>query len=221
MALFSLYIKTHKVTGLKYFGVTTKRDVFKYKGSGIYWVKHLKKHGYNVCTEIYYTSDNQQDINKKAVEFSLNNNIVLSRGWANLVIEDGGTGTALASEATKNKMSAARGGKGNTLKLTEVEVLAIRADTLSSIKELSLKYGVSRGAISKILRGVNWKHLLPDNFTPISKKATRVTLDYEKALAIRELVGRGNKGSTVAKIFGITKSTVSKIILNQIWKKSR
>jgi hypothetical protein len=38
-----LYIKTHSVTGLKYFGKTTK-DPFRYKGSGVYWVRHLKVH---------------------------------------------------------------------------------------------------------------------------------------------------------------------------------
>ena len=39
-----LYIKEHNVTGLKYFGKTT-RDPLKYKGSGTHWTRHISKHG--------------------------------------------------------------------------------------------------------------------------------------------------------------------------------
>lgn len=38
----TLYIKTHNKTGLKYFGKTTSNDPYKYKGSGSYWLDHLK-----------------------------------------------------------------------------------------------------------------------------------------------------------------------------------
>ena len=47
-----LYVKTHRVTGLKYFGKTIQDDVHHYKGSGKYWRLHLKKHGYKWNTEI-------------------------------------------------------------------------------------------------------------------------------------------------------------------------
>ena len=39
-----LYVKQHSVTGLKYFGRTECKNPFRYKGSGSYWKKHLKKH---------------------------------------------------------------------------------------------------------------------------------------------------------------------------------
>ena len=46
-----LYIKTHKTTGLKYFGKTaSSKD--SYSGSGKYWLRHLAKHGDNIDTEI-------------------------------------------------------------------------------------------------------------------------------------------------------------------------
>lgn len=45
-----LYIKQHNVTKLKYFGKTTNGDPYKYKGSGIYWTRHLNKHGNDVTT---------------------------------------------------------------------------------------------------------------------------------------------------------------------------
>ena len=47
-----LYIKTHKITGLKYFGKTTRTDPYTYKGSGVRWMNHIRKHGYDISTEI-------------------------------------------------------------------------------------------------------------------------------------------------------------------------
>ena len=45
-----LYVKTHNITGLKYFGKTTN-DPYTYYGSGKYWLLHLKKHGYNISCQ--------------------------------------------------------------------------------------------------------------------------------------------------------------------------
>lgn len=83
-----LYIKTHNITGLKYFGKTTN-DPFKYYGSGKYWLDHLKNHGYNITTEIigYYTDE--LECTNAAIDFSNKNNIVESKEWANLIIENG------------------------------------------------------------------------------------------------------------------------------------
>lgn len=84
-----LYVKTHNVTGLKYFGKTVKADPYKYKGSGEHWVNHLAKHGNDVTTEIIgYFTDKDECI-KAAIEFSEKNNIVKSDNWANLIVEDG------------------------------------------------------------------------------------------------------------------------------------
>ena len=44
-----LYIKTHNITGLKYFGKTIGNP-YSYKGSGTYWNNHLKKHGNNIIS---------------------------------------------------------------------------------------------------------------------------------------------------------------------------
>lgn len=45
-----LYIKQHNKTGLLYFGKTTRQDVEKYRGSGVHWKRHIKKHGNDVST---------------------------------------------------------------------------------------------------------------------------------------------------------------------------
>lgn len=87
-----LYVKTHNITGLKYFGKTTAKDPCKYKGSGVYWTRHLEKHGYDVVTEIIGLYTNEQECYDIALKFSIDNNIVKCSNWANLKEEtlDGG-----------------------------------------------------------------------------------------------------------------------------------
>ena len=89
-----LYVKTHNITGLKYFGKTTG-DPFKYRGSGIYWLRHLKEHGYDVRTDVigYYML--QEECMSTATQFSKDNDIVNAvnennkKIWANQIIENG------------------------------------------------------------------------------------------------------------------------------------
>lgn len=83
-----LYIKTHNITGLKYFGKTVG-DPCKYKGSGVRWLNHLSVHGNKVTTEVVGYYEVLEECNKAALEFSEKHNIVKSNEWANLIIEDG------------------------------------------------------------------------------------------------------------------------------------
>jgi len=88
-----LYVKIHRVTGLKYFGKTTSKDPFLYKGSGKYWQHHLNKHGYDVDTIIIKEYECEcEEAKDFAIQYSIDNNIVESAEWANLKIEclDGG-----------------------------------------------------------------------------------------------------------------------------------
>jgi hypothetical protein len=85
-----LYIKQHSVTGLKYFGKTTKDDPVQYLGSGKYWKRHIKKHGEEFVETIWYELFTSVDsLVKYAKEFSCENNIVESDEWANLKLENG------------------------------------------------------------------------------------------------------------------------------------
>lgn len=86
-----LYIKTHNVTGLKYFGKTTQ-DPFLYNGSGTYWKKHLKKHGLDVSTTIVGAYDDLNECELAALAFTRDNDIVNSKEWANLIEENGQDG---------------------------------------------------------------------------------------------------------------------------------
>lgn len=96
-----LYIKTHNITGLKYFGKTTK-DPQKYDGSGIKWLNHLNVHGKDVKTDIlgYYTD--KEECLRIALEFSHKNNIVESSNWANLRVESLDGGDTSNTENFKN-----------------------------------------------------------------------------------------------------------------------
>ena len=85
-----LYIKQHSITGLKYFGKTT-RDPLKYNGSGKHWLRHIKKHdkGYVITlwvSEPYIDSD---AIIEFALAFSRDHDIVASKDWANIINENG------------------------------------------------------------------------------------------------------------------------------------
>lgn len=85
----TLYIKIHNVTGLKYFGKTTKSNPEKYMGSGKHWKRHLKKHGYDVTTIVIGKFSDSLECQEFAINFSKEHNIVESNEWANLIIENG------------------------------------------------------------------------------------------------------------------------------------
>jgi hypothetical protein len=107
-----LYIKTHRVTGLKYFGKTV-RDPLTYRGSGLLWRRHIAKHGNDVDTEIIGQFESQEECTEVALKFSLDNNIVESDQWANLRMENGSDGAPVGhdghnfTETDRAKMSAA------------------------------------------------------------------------------------------------------------------
>ena len=86
-----LYIKTDNKTGLKYLGKTV-RDPYKYKGSGKRWTEHIKKHGYDVTTDILGTFLTNEELQKFSIPLSEKLDIVKSKDWANLKIESGDGG---------------------------------------------------------------------------------------------------------------------------------
>lgn len=95
-----LCIKTHTVTGLKYFCKTTKHNYETYMGSGIYWRNHLKEHGNTITTELLGFFTNKDECVAAALKFSEDNNIVhaVNEGgkkiWANQIVENGLDGGA-------------------------------------------------------------------------------------------------------------------------------
>ena len=103
MSIYTLYIKTHNKTGLKYFG-QTKQDPYKYKGSGDDWLTHLAEHDNCVTTEIVLQTASKEERNHWGRYYSYAWNIVGAMDdygnkiWANKIPETGsGAGRAKGS----------------------------------------------------------------------------------------------------------------------------
>lgn len=84
-----LYKKTHLITGLQYFGKTTKPDYVNYRGSGKYWLRHIKRHGYLCKTELIRECHTTDEARYWGLYYSNLWNIVDSKEWANLIPENG------------------------------------------------------------------------------------------------------------------------------------
>jgi hypothetical protein len=89
MCIYYLYVKTHKITGLKYLGYTGKNDPHEYTGSGKYWLRHLKIHGKTFDTEILVKTTDKSTIRESGIYYSNLWNVVESKDWANLKPESG------------------------------------------------------------------------------------------------------------------------------------
>jgi hypothetical protein len=95
MTIYYLYIKTHKITGLKYLGKTSE-DPFKYKGSGIDWKQHLKEHGTDHITEVIFQTNDWEQFKQVGRYYSQLYHIVTAvddfgnKIWANRIPETGG-----------------------------------------------------------------------------------------------------------------------------------
>ena len=94
--IYTLYIKTHRKTGIKYFGQTKKSNPHKYKGSGYDWVEHITEHGYDVDTEIILQCTDINERNYWGRYYSKLWNVVNAQDdfgnkiWANKIPETGG-----------------------------------------------------------------------------------------------------------------------------------
>ena len=72
---FYLYVKQHRITRLKYFGMTATKDPYVYQGSGKHWRRHLKVHGKDIETIQVWEFNNIETCEQFALNFSKENNI--------------------------------------------------------------------------------------------------------------------------------------------------
>ena len=99
-----LYIKQHKITGLLYFGKTTRSEKYlveTYLGSGKYWNNHLEIHGKDHVETLWYCLFVEKDeLVKFALICSTQWDIVNAKDatgkkiWANCKLENGLNGGA-------------------------------------------------------------------------------------------------------------------------------
>lgn len=178
MSIF-LYVKTHRITGLKYFGKTTNDDPYSYKGSGKHWRRHIAKHGYDVDTEIVGAFDNIDEASVFALNFSKVNDIVNSQMWANLIEENGidGAPKGIVHDAKwREKQSKLRKGKPqpniskamkgkkqpNIAKGKSSKWLITYPDgieeTIFNLREFCRRTGLDQGAMICVSKGIYQQH---------------------------------------------------------------
>lgn len=184
-----LYIKQHRTTGLKYFGKTSNRDPFKYNGSGKHWCNHLKKHGFDVITLRVWEFEDVEKCKQFALKFSIDNKIVSSKAWANMIDETGTGGWPSkwpigSRDGDKNpfygkthsnevRLKLSKIHKGKTITIEQRQKMSI---SLSKPKTETAKASYKRSMIERAKnpldpsmialresRSKNWKLLTPDN----------------------------------------------------------
>jgi hypothetical protein len=140
MTIYYLYVKQHKITGLKYLGQTS-RDPYVYKGSGVYWLRHLNKHGSDHTTEILFETKNKEELKLKGTYYSELWDVVRDRAWANLKPEYGNGGAwnkGLKLEGEKYKKGG-RKQKGNKTRLGAIIPIAQRNKQSNTMKRKYLE----------------------------------------------------------------------------------
>ena len=143
MAIY-LYKKTHRATGLKYLGKTVQ-DPYRYKGSGTWWLNHIKKYGYDVETEIIKECNSKEEVKFWGEHYSTLWNIVNSVEWANLKPESGDGGST--PEMWKKVSDTMKGRPAhNKGKKQKHKTHSTRKDS-PSIGESSVLKGVARPKI--------------------------------------------------------------------------
>lgn len=97
---------------MRYLGQTSK-DPFTYKGSGTYWKRHIKKHGYDVSTVILAECNSIQEVRDLGMKYSNKWDVANSGEFANLKPETGESsyGWSPTEETRQNMAAAAKGNK--------------------------------------------------------------------------------------------------------------
>lgn len=103
-----LYLKQHGLTGMLYFGQTRKNPT-TYKGSGKYWVDHINKHGDEHVKTIWFCLFTDIEcLIQTAVSLSEIMDIVNSKVFANLIVENGLTGSPRGKQLTEEQRQRMR-----------------------------------------------------------------------------------------------------------------
>ena len=104
-----LLVKEHNLTGLKYLCKKTARsfdECEKYKGSGVYWKKHLTKYGNDVSTTCLFITEDKEEFRKVAKKYSLEYEVTQSKEWANLCDEEGQGGNTVVDKIVHGKKTS-------------------------------------------------------------------------------------------------------------------
>lgn len=184
-----LYVKTHNKTGLKYLGQTKSKDPCKYRGSGTYWKLHIKKHGYDVTTEILKECNSISDIRHWGLHYSELWNIVNSEEWANLKEE---TGDARGKLSQKSREKIGKAGLGR--------VPWNKGITYSNPNRLGISHSdETKKLLSKKLKGRSaWNKNMP-MLEGTKEKIRKANIGKTLSEETKNKISKANKNKTKPK----------------------
>jgi hypothetical protein len=217
---YYLMVKTHNHTGLKYlcFHHGTDTSCFTYKGSGKYWLNHLRKHGNQIHTEILEKSEKQEVISEKGLEFSKLWNVVDSKEFANLMPEDAKTTAGKLLEPWVREKALATKRKryreiGLTEKEKEVRVKGVSAmhspeNRKKAQKSIRDRYESGNLTEKQLQKGDNMKkRILTQGFTEKELSRGFRVSSRQQGKSMQERLGDPNwidprKGKSAKEIYG-------------------
>lgn len=110
----------------------------------------------------------------------------------------------------KAKDRSTHGEKNAQAKLTEAQVkemYALKAQGVTSV-ELGERFGVHEQHVNRVLRGTRWERLAG----PRPKRGPRPQLSDQDVLAVRALWEGGVRQETIAKVYDVSQTTISRIV---------
>lgn len=183
MTIYTLYVKTHLKTGLKYLGKTEKNP-FVYKGSGKYWKRHIEKYGNDVWTNVVLQTEVKEEMIEYGLYFSNLWNIVESDEWANLKPEAGDGGFSGGEPWNKGKKGLYSEKYLNKLSLSHMGIV-------SPMK--GKKYPKSFGEKVSLNKSCEWEITFPDGHIEIIKNLRQFCREYNLNSAHLVQVSKGTK----------------------------
>lgn len=213
-------LKQHNVTNIKYlcFHYGTKDNCFRYTGSGTYWVAHLSKHGKDITTTILLESDTKSVIADAGIGYSKVWDVVKSKEFANLTIEDAQTtAEPLQRPEVREKRNKAFKERirlyGQTEKEKKRNKLTAAILKTSKVREraantLRARLGTGHRTDKEHLRGINRTNRIKEHgFTEAELKAQKETSIRQSGKTMKERLINpdyidSRKGKSAKEIFG-------------------
>jgi hypothetical protein len=200
-----LYIKRCKNNGILYFGKTNSRHPEKYLGSGTLWLKSVKKYGKESIETLWYCLFTDIDeLRDFALKFSVQEMIIESELWANLIPENGLQGGGLnrtgmlTSDKTKAKMSSNT--KNYWESLSEIQRNEISdnrknawEDLPEDEKENRLKHLKNMTAETKAKMSIAKQNMSEETRKKMSESQKKMSPENRKKLTAAQQAGRLRK----------------------------